>query len=123
MLKICFLQEKVKVQVEALNFEDVGGVFLIMISGVMLSWLFAGWSFLWNVRNLAIRYDVIACLIIRIPCISYRNCFYNVIKTLCFTLQVSYRDQIVEELRFLAKCSSKKVVKKRETIKSNSTDC
>lgn len=111
---------------EALNFEDVGGVFLIMISGVMLSWLFAGWSFLWNVRNLAVRYKVITCLIIRIPCISYRNYFY-VIKIVCFTLQVSYRDQMVEELKFLAKCSSKKMIKKRETsletIKSSSSDC
>ncbi|XP_072745112.1 glutamate receptor ionotropic, kainate 2-like isoform X2 [Anoplolepis gracilipes] len=89
-------EEKVKVQVEALNFEDVKGVFLIMTSGVMLSWLFAGWSFLWNIRNLAIQHNVF------------------------------YRDQIIEELKFLAKCNSKKIIKRRktslETIKSNSTD-
>ncbi|XP_029164967.1 glutamate receptor ionotropic, kainate 2-like [Nylanderia fulva] len=89
-------EEKAKVQVEALNFEDVGGVFLIMISGVMLSWLFTIWSFLWNIRNLAIRHNV------------------------------SYKEEMVEELKFLVKCSSKKIVKRRntslETINSDNID-
>ncbi|XP_070167336.1 glutamate receptor ionotropic, kainate 2-like isoform X1 [Polyergus mexicanus] len=89
-------KEKIQVKVEALNFEDVKGVFLIMICGIMLSWFLAGWSFLWNIRNLAIEYNV------------------------------SYRNQFVEELKFLAKCSNKKIIKRRkislETIKSNSTD-
>ncbi|XP_050461377.1 glutamate receptor ionotropic, kainate 2-like [Cataglyphis hispanica] len=89
-------KEKVEVKVDALNFEDVKGVFLIMTSGIMLSWLLAGWSFLWNIRSLAIEYNV------------------------------SYKNQMIEELKFLAKCSNKKIIKRRktslETIGSNSTD-
>lgn len=110
---------------EALNFEDVKGVFLIMTSGIMLSWLWAGWSFLWNIRNLAIEYNVIIYLSIRIPYISYEIIFIVSYK-LCFILQVSYKNQMIEELKFLAKCSNKKIIKRRktslETIGSNSTD-
>jgi len=57
------LQEKPQVKVEPLNFEDVGGVFLFMISGVILSWCFAGLTFLWNIRNKAIKHNVTTCLI------------------------------------------------------------
>ncbi|XP_020295440.1 glutamate receptor ionotropic, kainate 2-like isoform X1 [Pseudomyrmex gracilis] len=89
-------EDKVTVQVQPLNFEDVSGVFLIMISGVMLSWLVAGWSFLWNIRNLAIDNNV------------------------------TYKKQIIEEMKFLAKCSSTKVIKRRknsvETINSSNTN-
>lgn len=60
---------------EPLNFEDVGGVFLIMISGVALSWIFAGWSFLWNIRNIAIRHNVITYLIITISIFTLQNDF------------------------------------------------
>ncbi|XP_011872397.1 PREDICTED: glutamate receptor ionotropic, kainate 2-like isoform X2 [Vollenhovia emeryi] len=87
--------EKEKVQVNPLNFEDVGGVFVIMISGIALSWIFAGWTFLWQIRNVAIRHGV------------------------------SFKDELVEELKFLIKCSSKKIVKRRktsvETIESSSS--
>ncbi|EFN84995.1 Glutamate receptor, ionotropic kainate 2 [Harpegnathos saltator] len=89
--------EKPPVKVEPLNFEDVGGVFLIMISGVTLSWFYAAWTFLWNVRNIAVKDNV------------------------------SYREEIIEELKFLARCRSKKLVRKRkrssvETIKRDSDD-
>ncbi|RLU25956.1 hypothetical protein DMN91_002119 [Ooceraea biroi] len=87
-------EEKPPVTVEPLNFEDVGGVFLIMISGVMSSWIFAGLSFLWNIRNNAIKHNV------------------------------SYKEEFLEELKFLAKCTRKKIVKRCsiETLKSDNTD-
>ncbi|XP_071628678.1 glutamate receptor ionotropic, kainate 2-like isoform X6 [Temnothorax longispinosus] len=88
--------EKTAVQVQPLNLEDVGGVFLIMISGVALSWIFAGCVFLWNIRNIAIRHDV------------------------------SFKKELIKELKFLIKCSRRKNVKRRkksvETITNNSTD-
>lgn len=87
--------EVAKVQVEPLNFEDVGGVFAIMISGVALSWIFAGWSFLWNIRNVANRHDV------------------------------PFTEELIEELKFLIKCSNKKNIKRRKksvgTIESSSS--
>ncbi|XP_014479810.1 PREDICTED: glutamate receptor ionotropic, kainate 2-like [Dinoponera quadriceps] len=76
--------EKPQVKVEPLNFEDVGGVFLIMISGVTLSWFYAGWTFLWNIRNIAIKYNV------------------------------PYKEEIKEELKFLIRCKSKKLVRRRK---------
>ncbi|XP_077258767.1 glutamate receptor ionotropic, kainate 2-like isoform X6 [Temnothorax americanus] len=88
--------EKTLVQVQPLNLEDVGGVFLIMISGVASSWIFTGCVFLWNIRNIAIRHDV------------------------------SFKKELINELKFLIKCSRRKIVKRRkksvETITNNSTD-
>ncbi|KYN07451.1 Glutamate receptor, ionotropic kainate 2 [Cyphomyrmex costatus] len=88
--------ETVKVQVEPLNFEDVGGVFSIMISGVALSYVFAGWAFIWNIRNVAIKHNV------------------------------SFTEELIEELKFLIKCSNRKVIGRRKqsigTSKSDSTD-
>ncbi|XP_011645300.1 glutamate receptor ionotropic, kainate 2-like isoform X1 [Pogonomyrmex barbatus] len=87
-------EEKGKVQVEPLSYEDVKGLFIIMITGIALSWIIAAWAFLWNIRDIAIRHNV------------------------------SFKEVIIEELKFLIKCSSKKVIKRRksiETIKSNNT--
>ncbi|XP_011157526.3 glutamate receptor ionotropic, kainate 2 isoform X2 [Solenopsis invicta] len=87
--------EPVKLEVGPLRFEDVEGVFIIMVSGIALSWIFAGCTFLWNIRNIAVRHNV------------------------------SFKKILTEELRFLIKCRRKKIVKRRkksvDTIKSDST--
>lgn len=40
-------------------------------------------------------------------------------------LQVSFKEEVIEELKFLIKCSNKKIIRRRkssfETIESNST--
>lgn len=45
---------------------------------------------------------------------------------MCFALQVPYKEEIMEELKFLMKCKSIKLVKRRkksvETIKKDSID-
>ncbi|XP_028050144.1 glutamate receptor ionotropic, kainate 2 isoform X2 [Monomorium pharaonis] len=114
--------EPVQVTVEALDFEDVGGVFTIMISGIALSWIFAGWAFLWNIRNIAVRHDVIIFLMTEFLHLLYRI-ILKATKIVC--LQISFKRELMEELRFLIKCSSTKIVKRRKksigTIKSNST--
>ncbi|KAG7201425.1 hypothetical protein KM043_004185 [Ampulex compressa] len=77
-------QEKAEVKVEALNFEDVGGIFLILVSGVMLSWLYTGWSLLWHVRGIAIEKNT------------------------------SFKKEIIQELKFLLKCSGRKLIREKQ---------
>lgn len=101
---------------ELLNFEDVSGVFSIMISGVALSYIFAGWIFLWNIRNIAIKHDVIIYLMIisifvlRSYFTSYKN----------YVLQVSFTEELIEELKFLIKCSNKTTVRRKKSVGSKS---
>lgn len=104
---------------EPLNFEDVGGVFLIMISGVTLSWIFTGLTFLWNVRNVAIRHDVIASMFNNY---SLRLQLCEIIFKACI-LQGPFKKELIEELRFLIKCNRKKIVKRRkESLKTINND-
>ncbi|KAL0117227.1 hypothetical protein PUN28_010223 [Cardiocondyla obscurior] len=87
--------ETSKAQATALKFEDVSGVFVIMMSGVALSWIFTGWSFLWNIRNVAMRHNV------------------------------SFKEELMEEIKFLISCKSQKIIKRRtsvDEVDSDSTD-
>lgn len=84
--------EKPAVTVSPLNFEDVGGVFIVLISGVSLSWLGTIWSFLWHIRNVSVAENV------------------------------PFKEELMEELKFLVKCKETKVVRRRKKSSNTTTE-
>ncbi|KAK2579601.1 hypothetical protein KPH14_010895 [Odynerus spinipes] len=79
------------VTVSPLNFADVGGVFIVLISGIGLSWLGTIWSFIWHIRNVSVNENV------------------------------SFKEELIEELKFLVKCKATKIVRRRKKS-SNTTE-
>lgn len=54
---LCFPQEEV--ESDELGFAKIGGVFVVLVLGCLIAFLFSILEFLWNIRKVAIEEEVL----------------------------------------------------------------